>query len=314
MTEYIPKFFKYQSTFYLNSSFTSKTLSYDGKILVTYQSEDFTIQVWDMQSGQLINSWLTESSKAINLTKSLNAVAITPNGKTLLTGGNILKAWDLATGKQIRIFRSSGWIFYINISTDSQILLTQGSAGTIIWNLQSGKKIRRYLGTYTVMWVISPNSKTVVGEDGFDDKIKVWDLITGKELLILDNHGAIAVRKLSFSQDGKLVAGSGYDGIKIWDFETGEQIQRVDKFKNVPFHEHLDHVGNLIFNFNNQTLFSSGSDGLIQIWDIGNGKNVGKIKGENDIIDIAMSNDSQILVGFGRNAQNQQTIEVWKTD
>ncbi|AFY44321.1 WD40 repeat domain-containing protein [Nostoc sp. PCC 7107] len=248
------------------------------------------------------------------MTKSLDAVAITPNGKTLLTGGHILQTWDLATGKRIRIFRSSGWTFYINISSDSEILLTQGSAGKIIWNLQSGKKIRRYLGTYTVMWVISPNSKTVVGEDGFDGKIKVWDLITGKELLVLDNQGAIAVRKLSFSQDGKLVAGSGDDGIKIWNFETGEQIQRVDKFKNVQFHKHLNHVGNVIFNFDNQTLFSSGSDGLIQIWDVKTGKNVGTLKEKNHIIDLAMSNDSQILVGFARNAQNQQTIEVWKPD
>ncbi|AFY44322.1 hypothetical protein Nos7107_3761 [Nostoc sp. PCC 7107] len=48
--EYRPNFFKHQSTFYLNSNFASKALSYDGKILVTYQSEDFKIQVWDIQT------------------------------------------------------------------------------------------------------------------------------------------------------------------------------------------------------------------------------------------------------------------------
>lgn len=314
MAEFSHNFSKHQLTFSLNLDITTTAFSSNGKILVTGGRKDLTIKVWDSQSGQLINSWLTSSFKPYSLTNEIAAAAISADGKTLVTGGSILQTWELDTGKQIRIFKSSGWTSYINLSADSQTLITEGSLGMIIWNLQSGKKIRRNLKEFTVRWVISPNSRTIVGEDSFDDKIKVWDLTSGKEIRVLDNSHAIAVRKLSLSQDGKLLAGSGYDGIKIWDFETGEQIQRIEKFKNVQFHEHLDCVGNAIFNFDNQTLLSSGSDGLIQMWDVNTGKNVATLRGENYIFDIEMSHDGQILIGFGKNLQNQLTIDVWNTD
>lgn len=319
MVEFQHERFEHRLTFALVGHPTHpKKLSPDGHWLITAPREDRFIQVWNTQIGQLNRSWSVVSSSNYPGRYIIDDLAITADGKILVTGGKFLKAWELETGKLFRTFKgSSSCTSYINISSDSRYLVTEGGVGVqgqmMIWDLPAGKKIRARIGTITVKWVMSPDSKIVVGEDYFDSSIKVWDLITGETLHPLDNRYAIKVCHLTFSRDGKLLAGGGFDGIKIWDCTTGQQVQRVEKVNNIQYHQHLDNVYNLIFSPDGKTLLSSGSDGLIQVWDVSSGKNIGTIKGQNSINQIAMSYDGQILVGFGMNADYQSIVEVWET-
>ncbi|MDX2241061.1 MAG: hypothetical protein NW224_10295 [Leptolyngbyaceae cyanobacterium bins.302] len=238
-----------------------------------------------------------------------------------MTGGKALKTWEFETGKQIRVFKGFGsGVSYITISANGEILLTDGSVGSLreamnLWYLNSGKKIRRTLSD--AGWVISPDSKAIVGFKVDEDKdpptpVKVWDLMTGEKLRVLDNGYAIRPKHFVFSSDGKLLAGGGFDGIKIWNFETGEQVQRITKHKNVRYHEHLDIVGNCVFSPEGELLFSAGSDGSIQIWSVETGQNVGTLDGENRIGWVAMSQDGRVVVGIGRDFQNSRFVDVWE--
>lgn len=317
MAEFTQERFEYDQSFGLGELPASIDLSPNGKCLVTGGYEDRIIKIWDIQTGKIVRYWLAEPPNPYRIYNAISALAISPDGNTLVTGGNSLKAWEFETGKQLRILKgSSSWIPYITIGADGQIMVTEGGVGSegamIVWDLKQGKKIRRRIGTISVKWVVSPDGKTVVGEDHFDESLKVWDIKTGKELQTLDNRYAIRVQKIAFSVDGKLLASGGFDGIKIWEFESSEQIQRVEKYKNVRYHKHLDYVYNIIFSPDGKSLLSSGRDGLIQIWDIGTGKNVGTIQGENPIGRIAMSSDFRTLVGFGGHSQNELTVEVWR--
>lgn len=312
--------FEHQLTFNINPCAFSLALSPDGKVLVTGGLHQHTIHIWDIQTGELINSWLAAPPLArYGIKDPIPSLAITSDGSMLVTGGGFLKVWELETGKQIRVFKgSTSYTGYINISNDNTILVTENGGRKIggqiiIWDFKRGKKIRSRLQTVAIKWVISPDRKTVVGEDRCGDGvIKIWDLMTGAELRTLDNRHAIRVRELFFSPDGKILASSGFDGMKIWDYETGKQIQRVDKFKNVQFHQHLDNLHNIIFSPDGKNVLSSGSDGLIQIWDVSTGKNVGTIQGKNRVSRIAMSSDARTLMGFDRNAQEESFVEVWK--
>ena len=317
--------FQHHRTFTLGESLASQALSPDGMCLVTGSRKGGLVKLWNTHTGQLDRAWTAVPLSPypyINETSieyGITALAISPDGGTLVVGGKALKTWELKTGKPIRAFKGFGSrVSYATVSTDAQILLTDGTVGIRramnVWSLSSGKKIRRSLSA--AGWVISPDSKMIVGfemeECGDSPRpVKVWDLMTGEILRHLDNRYAIRAQQFTFSPDGKLLAGSGFDGIKIWNFETGEQIQRVEKYRNVQFHEHLDRVHTIIFSPDRKSLLSTGSDGSIQIWDVEAGTNVGALQSEARLGWIGMSINGQTIVGVGGAGQNSNIVEVW---
>jgi WD40 repeat protein len=61
-------------------------------------------------------------------------------------------------------------------------------------------------------------------KDSPEQKIQLWDIVTGKELLQLDGHGS-NVTSLAFSLDGKrLVSGLANGTLLIWDMATRVKV------------------------------------------------------------------------------------------
>ena len=130
---------------------------------------------------------------------SVNAIAITPDGKQMVSGSEdgVLKVWDLETGKQL-----------LTLSGHSKLV-------TAI--------------------AISPDNKRVISasEDG---TLRVWDLSQGKELSTLTESGYIAMA-LAITSDSNWVISVGrnetkdwwngsiwHNCITLWDLKTTEHI------------------------------------------------------------------------------------------
>lgn len=291
-------------------------LSSDGKVLVTGGREDRAVKAWNTHTGQLICLWSAVPLSPYRGKNGIPSLSLNSNGTVVIAGGCSLKAWNTDTGKQIRAFKgSTSWTSYVTASNDDQFLITENWGGVeariSVWNMETGKLIRSHSGTISVMWVISPDSEIVAGEDSLDKSLKIWDLKTGEVLRSIDNMGAIRVSKLAFSPTGRWLAGGGFDGIKIWDTYTGQQVQTIDKFKNVSFHEHLDTIFSLAFTSDEKALLTTGRDGLVQAWDTCTGKNIGTLQKRNQIGLIALSKNAQTLVGFGSDEENAPIVEVW---
>jgi WD40 repeat protein len=175
----------------------------------------------------------------------------------------------------------------------------------LIWDLIKNEKIRSTLGFFQMT---DPSFKILVGW-GHDDinPLKIFDFDTEKELHLLNNKTRIKILTIAFSPNEKILAGGGNEGVIIWNFETGEEIQKIDKFMNIKFHEHLDQVFSIVFSSDGCSLWTTGRDGIIQIWDINTGKNVGSLQGKNLISEIYMSNNGQTLIGVS----GRQKIDVW---
>ena len=66
----------------------------------------------------------------------------------------------------------------------------------------------------------SPDGARIVTASG-DQTAKVWDAVTGKELMTLMGHDDL-VRSVSYSPDGARIVTASNDGTaKIWDAKTG---------------------------------------------------------------------------------------------
>ena len=141
-------------------------------------------------------------------TRSINAVAFSPDSRWLASGGkdNVVKIWDLATGNIVRtLYGHTSNVNALAISPDGK-LLASGS-GDI--------NDERDLGTFTQGGVVG-------GAE--DDTVRIWDVQKGKQLHVL-RGSELPVGAVAFNSDGRMVTSVSGDAIKVWDVSTGAELR-----------------------------------------------------------------------------------------
>src|SRR5262249_31423941 len=92
----------------------------------------------------------------------------------------------------------------------------------------------------------------------YDNTVKVWDALTGHELLTLKGHTK-RVTSAAFSPDGKRLVSAAEDKtVKVWDLETGQELLTVEG--------HSDHNG-VAFSPDGHRLVAGSADGTVKIYD-----------------------------------------------
>jgi len=112
---------------------------------------------------------------------SVRSVAITPDGKTLVSGShdNTIKVWNLEKGGEPKTL--TGHQSYVNsvaITPDGKTLVSGSGDNTIkVWNLEKGGEPKTLTGHQKSVEsvAITPDGKTLVS-GSWDNTIKVWDL------------------------------------------------------------------------------------------------------------------------------------------
>lgn len=176
----------------------------------------------------------------------------------------------------------------------------------------------------------------------WDNMIKVWNLLTGKEARTLVGHTG-SIRSVAISPDGQtLVSASNDSTIKIWNLFTGKELRTLTNHTHIvwcvaisPDGQMLvsgDHVNTIkVWNLSTgqelhtlighvrsvlsvaigpdgQTLVSGSEDNTIKVWNLITGKEIRSLVGHTGSIrSIAMSPDGQIFVS----ASDDKTIKIW---
>jgi WD40 repeat protein len=149
----------------------SLAFSPDGEFLVS-GSNDKTVKIWNLRDKKLIRT-LSEHSGTVN------CVAITPNGKTVISsGGGGVKIWDLVTGELKNTLESDcDLVRCLAISLDGKTLAYHDCSSIKIWDLENDKPLqtltRNLLDPITLSF--HPDGKTLVVGNAYDP-VTVWQL------------------------------------------------------------------------------------------------------------------------------------------
>jgi WD40 repeat protein len=187
----------------------------DGMRVIGEDKDRDNAIVWNAQTGRVFGEWKGVSYIPAVFSPDGGRVIIVdePNGMPSIL--------DLATGKKLLQLRGdvgvhnvAGEFSWALFSPDGKAVLTQQYDGTTrVWNSDNGEHIIKLEGEIAVehekhLPVFSPDSKRVLlGTKwgvGTIEGLKLWDLYSGKQLLILE--GAFPAQ---FSPDGRFVIAAG---------------------------------------------------------------------------------------------------------
>jgi WD40 repeat protein len=168
------------------------------------------------------------------------ALAFSKNGKTLASGSETIRLWELPTGKQLKEFDAyhtprelrgamPKGIPAIAFSPDGKLLaLRHDIGGIIFYDVATGKTIHQLAAGARMAAALSGNGKLAATVEDNGLWSGVWDLTSGKKLHQFDGRQFIRFQ-VALTADGTVLASSDVGAsnlIRLWDPTTGKELRR----------------------------------------------------------------------------------------
>jgi WD40 repeat protein len=282
-----------------DESVQSVVFSRDGTTLITVGanlSGGQVVRRWDVASHHALPTipWIDPTTGQSDLSITVGAVAISPDGGTIAVGAGgfkgvsrgfairtvrdelyAIRLFDARTGAVIWENKGpGGWVQSLNFSPDGQslacahgpVLLLEARTGAL-------KKTLKPASGYVLAAAFSPDGRTLAGAGshsvptggfGGEGRITLWEVEDGRILRTLKGPTGRA-QAVAFSPDGRTVAAAG----------TGPEKERRDTFSGSRMQTHASEV---------------------QLWDVATGRMIWAVEGETDAaFSLALSPDGKQL-------------------
>ena len=201
----------------------SIAISPDGKWAATggrsLQSNE--AKIWDLQTGACI--------QALPHSDSISAVAISPQGETLLTSAifeKSIRVWDTSTWTQKASLQVHQWgALSLVPLEDGDLVFSSGASVEDpvlrLFEIGTGECIRSFYGHTSVVLSASVSLTNDRGLSGSSDRtVRLWDLNTAECLAILQGHSG-RVFSVKITRDGSVgISASEDTTIKVWDLNS----------------------------------------------------------------------------------------------
>jgi WD40 repeat protein len=278
----------------------------DSKSVAT-GSEDGTVRLFDLASGELIRTYDGH-------TAGVYGVTFTPDQTKLVTGSwdHDARVWDVESGECIYVLGGrrghKSWIF--DTATDGEMVLTASSDSTLKkWDLATGKYKETWKGhgSYIFQIKLTPNMKKLVSCSR-DWTVIVWDVETGEpEVYCKDGHKN-DIFTVAVSPDGKYAASGSSDmNVCLWDISRGELVKKLFPKEEIDQHT----VNAVTFSNDGKFILVGSRNNTIQVWDHAKEELVDVFERHHTWVrTLGFSPDSKILVS----GSDDKYIVIWDVE
>ncbi|MHB2020902.1 MAG: protein kinase, partial [Candidatus Xenobia bacterium] len=273
----------------------------------------------------------------------VNALAMTPDAKTVVTGGEdtTLRIWDAQKMACVKVLEGHATpIADVAITADGILVASVARDGQLrIWDVETaatratierqgadlsllpdgrflasaGKdnNLRMFdAATGTVVRAFQQGLTPAMTPDGrvlvsatTDNSVKVWDVAGKRTAHILKGH-ADAVRAVAVTPDGRtVVTGSDDKTVRVWDVQSAKALKVLKG--------HTRAITRVAMNPDGRVVVSSSKDNTLRVWDSWTGECVGTLMGHGDMVSaVAISQDSRTVASSSRDG----TLRLWHLD
>lgn len=262
------------------SNINSFAFSPDGTEIFSAAADGFVKQ-WNV-AGRLLERTFKLAGGEIN------AIAVSPDGKSLAVAGDDLELRSTVDGKRIRKFGADAYAASsVAFSPDGTQFVAGGSDAAIaLYDGQTGNLVRRFLGhSGSVNAVVFSPDGSRIASGGTDETAKIWDASSGALLLTLSHApnstagGLVGVTSVAFLPDGaRIVTGNGDDTVRIWNARSGALLRTVAG--------HYYSVSSVAFSPDGSRIVSAGgTDETVRVWNAETGASLRKFGKPNPDLD-----------------------------
>lgn len=203
-------------------------LSPDAHHMVTVDNGGF-VAFWDIS-----RLWLTGERRLIQRVLAHRergrAIAYSPNGRLVASGGENIIIWDAQTQEKLFRFDSPDRIASLAFSPDGRSLISAHDNGAIlIWDLEEKEAVAGFTGHCAPVRVVkfSPDGRRIASA-GDDGSVIVWNAVNGKKEIVLSAHRT-RVSGVAFSNDGQRLVSSDLQGYTIiWELASGKPMLTIE--------------------------------------------------------------------------------------
>jgi eukaryotic-like serine/threonine-protein kinase len=260
---------------------------------------DGKIKIWDTRQE-------TEIATLHGLTSTVMTVSFSPNGERILSrsADDTIRLWDADSHTEILSipFERTGMsLVGVAYSPDGNHFSYCDGPSIRICNSKDGLQERSIPTTSPIEGLsYSTDGERIVS---WGEKIKIWDAVTGSEILAFtcDHRGRL--RFAAFNPNGTQIVTCGGDSvIKVWDALTGSELMALRGHKGT--------ATNAIYHPDGQRILSCGGDGEVKIWSTVIRPGNMKLRGhEGPVWAIAFSPDGRHLATGSR-----KTLKLWDVE
>jgi WD40 repeat protein len=235
----------------------------DGQTVIS-SSIDQTIKVWDIQSGQCLQTLPVLSPFVWK-----NSIALNPNGRTLANNSvdGQIRLWDIRSGRSLGIIQAHTISPHgLAFNPNGQILACGGHDCSLkLWDSRTGECLKTVQGSidYIPAVVFSPNGLTIAsGSAG--GILSLWNVETEQCLWQIQGHQSM-IWFVVFSPDGRSLVSCSEDGTdKLWNAITGDYQQTFDSAYEM--------LRSVAFSPDGKKMAILKQRKIIGIWDVCNGE------------------------------------------